>query len=70
MASQDVTSKFLELHLTALEANEARHNRLLAALMGADNKREDGFLAWTLGEAGQCAIRTAERGPIIIWRRG
>ena len=66
MASQDVTSKFLELHLTALEANAARHNRLLAALTGWGNKQEDGFLAWTLGEAGQCAIRTSERGPIII----
>jgi predicted GNAT family acetyltransferase len=56
-------ARFLELHLAALEANEARHNRMLATLTG---NLGDQFLAWTLGAPGQCAIRTSEQGAIII----
>ena len=65
MASENAISEFLELHLAALEANEARHNRLLAALQWAEVKRRE-FNAWSLGAPGQCALMTSPGGQIVL----
>ena len=59
-------SEFLDIHLDALEASEARHNLLLGVLPKAGAQPREGFLTWTLGGPGQCAISISSKGPLII----
>ena len=61
-----MVSEFLNIHLDALEANEARHNLLLGVLPKAGAQPREGFLTWTLGGPGQCAIMTAGGGAIML----
>ena len=58
--------EFVEFHLPALEADEVRFNLpagILAAAKGKDCP--SGFLCWTLGAPGHCAIQTPDR-PLVL----
>jgi GNAT superfamily N-acetyltransferase len=57
--------EFAEFHLEALEANEARHNVLLAILDAIIDGSLPGFRIWTLGASGQCAAQTAQRAIVL-----
>lgn len=59
-------AQFVDIHLAALEAHEARHNRMLDVLLRTGPQPREGFLTWTLGGPGQCAIRISSKGPLII----
>jgi RimJ/RimL family protein N-acetyltransferase len=57
--------EFVEFHLPALEADEVRFN-LPAGIMAAAAKHcPSGFLYWTLGAPGHCAIQSPDR-PLVL----
>jgi RimJ/RimL family protein N-acetyltransferase len=58
--------EFIEFHLPALEADEVRFNLPAGILAAADGKDcPTGFLCWTLGGPGHCAIQSPDR-PIVL----
>ncbi len=56
---------FVAFHLPALKQDEIRHNLMLAILAGHLESGSDDVLTWTLGEPGQCAIKTPGRSIIL-----
>ena len=59
-------AEFIALHGPALEANETRHNLILGLLERVKNKLDHGYLLWSLGEPGACALKTPLPGRGII----
>ena len=59
-------AEFIALHGPALETNEARHNLILGLLERVKDKPDHGYLLWSLGEPGACAIKTPLPGRGII----
>lgn len=58
-------AEFVALHRPALFTDEIRHNLMLAVLAGYLEGGSDELLTWTLGEPGQCAIKTPGRSIIL-----
>jgi hypothetical protein len=58
-------SEFIDLHQTALERDQARHNRILGLLGAARDRPERQLRLWTLGSAGQCAVEKPGR-PLVL----
>jgi hypothetical protein len=56
---------FAAYHRPALEADEVTHNVMLAILDRVIKEQPAGFLLWTLGGPGECAVKTAGR-PILL----
>jgi hypothetical protein len=56
---------FATYHEPALETDEVRHNLILGILARVRTEKPPDFLHWTLGEAGQCAVKTAGRSIVI-----
>lgn len=56
---------FVAVHRPALMTDEIRHNLMLAILAGYLESGSDDILTWTLGEPGQCAIKTPGRAIIL-----
>jgi RimJ/RimL family protein N-acetyltransferase len=56
---------YIDYHLPGLEAHETRHNLILAILVAARNESLAGFMTWTLGEPGRCAIKSPGRAILI-----
>jgi len=56
---------FVAFHRLALMRDEIRHNLMLAILAGYQESGSDDILIWTLGEPGQCAIKTPARSIIL-----
>ena len=58
--------EFIEFHLPALEADEVRFN-LPAGILAAGEGKDcpTGFLCWTLGAPGHCAIQSPDR-PLVL----
>ncbi len=57
-------TEFSDYHTPALEADEVRHNLILGVLARALSAA-DGFLFWTLGAPGECAIKAAKYGIVL-----
>lgn len=57
--------EFVEYHRPALEADEIRHNLLLAVIENIAKSGTADVLTWTLGAAGQCAIKTPKRAILL-----
>ena len=57
--------KFVEFHLPALEADEVRFNLPAGIMAAAAKDYPSGFLYWTLGAPGHCAIQTPDR-PLAL----
>ena len=58
--------EFIALHGSALETNAARHNLVLGLLERAKGHVDHGFMLWSLGEPGACAIRTTRVGRGVL----
>lgn len=60
--------EFAELHTPALERDEVQYNRILGYLARLLNSAQpdSAVRLWTLGAAGQCAMQTSSRNPIIL----
>jgi predicted GNAT family acetyltransferase len=58
-------SEFFAYHAPALEAQEARHNLLLAILENAAREQAQNIVTWSLGAPGQCAAMTIG-WPIVL----
>src|SRR5438876_224362 len=58
-------AEFASRHAPALEADEARHNLILALLGRLTGESAGDIAYWTLGAPGCCAVQTKER-PIVI----
>lgn len=56
---------FVAYHQPALKNDEIRHNLMLAVLSRFLESGSDDVLTWTLGEPGQCAIKTPGRSIIL-----
>lgn len=56
---------FAAYHRAALEADEVKHNVLLAILERAAKDQPAGFVGWTLGGPGVCAVKTAGRSIVL-----
>jgi len=56
---------FADYHLPALEADEARHNLILAMLARFSGSEPSPLATWTLGAPGQCAVQAPGR-PIVL----
>jgi len=56
---------FVAFHRPALEADEVRHNLILAILGRLVEDKSADVLLWTLGGAGACAVKTPGR-PIVL----
>ena len=57
--------KFVEFHLPALEADEVRFNLPAGIMAAAAKDYPSGFLYWTLGAPGHCAIQSPDR-PLVL----
>src|SRR5262245_12758188 len=57
--------EFADLHLPALEADEIRHNVMLAILGRFSGSDCPPLRCWTLGGPGQCAVQVSAR-PIVL----
>lgn len=58
-------AEFIALHRPALESREACENLILGLLARFEVKPDPALMLWTLGEAGQCAMKTPGRGLIL-----
>jgi GNAT superfamily N-acetyltransferase len=58
--------EFIALHGPALERGVARHNLILGLLERAREVPDHGYMLWSLGEPGACAIRTPRVGRGIL----
>jgi RimJ/RimL family protein N-acetyltransferase len=58
-------SEFIAYHRPALEQDEVRHNLILALLVRYLKGGQEDLKTWTLGEPGECAIKTAGRAIIL-----
>jgi GNAT superfamily N-acetyltransferase len=58
-------SAFIDYHVPALEANEARHNLILGILARASKETTQDLLTWSLGRPGQCAIKSPGRNIVL-----
>jgi predicted GNAT family acetyltransferase len=58
-------AEFVAYHQAALEADEVRHNVVLAILDRIAEDRPDAIRCWTLGAPGQCAVQVSPH-PIIL----
>ena len=56
---------FAQFHLPALEADEIRFNVQIAVIRAAVEEAPSGFLHWTLGAPGHCAIRSPGRAILL-----
>jgi hypothetical protein len=56
---------FVEYHLAALEADEARHNLILFILARLVSDASVDIRQWSLGAPGQCAVQWPNR-PIVL----
>jgi len=59
------TLDFHDFHMPALLADEARHNVLIPTLAAAAAARTAGFLTWTFGDAGRCAVKASGWSIVI-----
>ena len=57
---------FAAYHRAALEADEVRHNVLLSILDRVVAEKPAGFMLWTLGGPGACAVRSSAERPILL----
>jgi RimJ/RimL family protein N-acetyltransferase len=57
--------EFRNLHMAALERDEARHNVMLAILGSMADDRPSNVMTWSLGLPGQCAVKTPGK-PILL----
>jgi RimJ/RimL family protein N-acetyltransferase len=58
-------AEFAKYHGPALEADEVRHNVILAILCRVAADPSTNFLHWTLGAPGQCAVQTPPYGIVL-----
>lgn len=58
-------AEFIALHRPALETREVCENLILGLLHRFEAKPDPALRLWTLGEAGQCAMKTPGRGLIL-----
>src|SRR5215470_10578432 len=56
---------FTQLHVTALEAKEVRHNLILGILANVRGKPVQDFRTWTFGSPSRCAAQTPAH-PIVL----
>ena len=59
-------AQFAAYHRPALEADEVRHNLMLAILARVVTETPAGFLHWTLGGPGACAVQSAREWSIVL----
>jgi hypothetical protein len=58
-------AEFFAYHAPALEAQEARHNLILAILARAAREETQDVVTWSLGAPGQCAAMTVG-WPVVL----
>jgi hypothetical protein len=58
-------AEFAAYHCPALEVDEVRHNVMLAILERVLKEKPAGFMSWTLGGPGECAVKTSG-WPILL----
>lgn len=56
---------FCDFHWPALEAEEAKHNLMLAILAGALEAKAPDLRIWSLGEPGACAIKMPDHAIVL-----
>ena len=61
--------EFIDMHVPALEQDEARHDLMLGILTRARKVPSPQLLTWTLGAPGACAIKWPSR-PISLGEVG
>src|SRR4051812_20252392 len=54
-------TEFAQLHMPALERDEARHNKILPILARLAEGTGTTVATWTLGAAGACAVCASDR---------
>jgi RimJ/RimL family protein N-acetyltransferase len=57
--------EFCNIHIPALERDEARHNVILAALHAVVDGEASDIATWSLGSPGQCATMTPGK-PLVL----
>jgi FR47-like protein len=57
--------EFCNIHIPALERDEARHNVMLAALCAVVDGEASDIATWSLGSPGQCATMTPGK-PLVL----